>query len=80
MVLISPKRRRDTDFYIPLHDLSNRFRLPLDKQVNVVRHQAVGVKKKSQAFLLLRQQREKLPPVIARMKDVLPVVPSRDQR
>ncbi len=62
----------------PLHYLPDRVRLPLDQQVNVVRHQAERVKIESRSFFLFSEQRKKLLTVVRRMKHILPVIAACD--
>jgi len=40
----------------PLHYPANRFGLPLDQKMKVVRHQAVSIEKETQLCLLDREQ------------------------
>ena len=63
----------------PLHDPAYRFSLPLQQQMKMIRHQAVGVKKKAELCLLDRQQREEFLEVRVRVKDRLPVVSAGDE-
>lgn len=53
----------------PMHDPADRVRTALDKQVNMICHHAVGVKKERQTLLLSRKERKKLLMVGIRMKD-----------
>jgi hypothetical protein len=62
----------------PLHNAPDRFRLPFDQKMNVIRHQAIGIKIERRPLLLLRQQREEFNEIFPRMKYVLPVVAARD--
>jgi hypothetical protein len=61
----------------PLHNVPDGLSLPLDQQVNVVRHQTVSVEEKGRAVLLFCQQREEFQKVIVTVKDVLPVIAAR---
>ena len=61
----------------PMHDPPDIVSPPLDQQMNVIGHQAVGVQIEWQLCLLIGQQCEKLLPVLRRMKNVSPLNPSR---
>ena len=61
-----------------LHHPPDALDLTFDQQVNVVRHQAVGVKKEPAGRLLLCEKSEELLMIGLRVKDILPVIPPRD--
>ncbi len=60
-----------------MHDPPHIIRPPLDQQMNVIGHQAVGLKIKGKLLLLPGEQLNELPIVLRRMKDVPPIHPSR---
>jgi hypothetical protein len=62
-----------------LHYPSHIVRLPLDKQVDMVRHQAVRVKVKRQTPLLLNEQTDEPREIVRAMKNVLSAHPARNQ-
>ena len=55
-------------------DPPDRVSPPLDEQVKMVRHQAVGVEEERQLLLGRGQQREELPVVLVGVEDRLPVL------
>ena len=62
----------------PQHDAPDGVSLTLDQKMNVVCHQAVGVKIERQLLLKSREKRETFLEVLVRVKDVLAVIPSGD--
>ena len=60
-----------------MHDPPDIVREALDQQMNVIGPQAVCVKIEWQLCLLCSEQRNELPIVLRRMKDVAPIHPSR---
>jgi hypothetical protein len=69
-----------------LHDIAYRLSLSLDQQMQVIRHQAIGIEEEAGLGLLFGQKLEELSVVICGMEDVAPVIaathdmvkPSRD--
>ena len=56
-----------------MHDPANAVRLSLDQQVDVIGHQAIGIKEEWKIGLLHRQQREELLIVSGRI-EYLPAI------
>ena len=62
-----------------MHYPPNIIRSALDQQMNVVRHQAIGVEVERQFVLLIADQREKLHKIPRIVEDVLPIDTTGDQ-
>jgi hypothetical protein len=62
----------------PVHYPPDGVRFPLDQQVHVIGHQAVGVEEERELLFLCGQKREEPGVVFRRAENVLPVVPARD--
>lgn len=62
----------------PLHDSADGVLLPLDKQMNVIRHQAIGVKMERQFGLLMRELNKELLIIVIRPEDELAVIAPSD--
>ena len=60
-----------------MHDPPDIVREALDQQMNVIGPQAAGVKIKGKLLFLPGEQRNELPIVLRRMKDVPPIHSSR---
>ena len=62
----------------PLHCAAKSFILAFDQQVQVVRHQTIGIEVETRPLLLFGKQREKPLMVVAGMKNVPPVIATGD--
>src|SRR5438552_15936951 len=61
-----------------MHDAANRVRLPLDQQVHVIGHQAIGVKKNGNRLFWISRSWEEFLIVIIAIEDRLTVIAARD--
>ena len=62
----------------PVHDPAYWILLALDQQVNVVKHEAVGIEIERKPRLLRFQQSEHLRIILVRTEDALPIVAASD--
>lgn len=62
----------------PMHDAPDGVRLPLNQQMHVIGHEAVGVEKEWQSLLLSFQERKELLIISLIVEDSLPIITARD--